>query len=201
MQIKDSRDESGRFSGVFSSSGSPRLGFSRSSSRLSMQDDTDDADFPFAVDDVYPDSRPGYASVPTSYFLDHSVLYVPTIFLTWLSNVLLISNISCLYAGWSYCLGSFAILTSKSFWFCCLHFTGVAVGRTWWGIRQVPHPINHKMLLLVILSTCWSLHVHYEILATQLIHQGPNLLKREAPAPSCPAGHLTHLRSSNLSEK
>lgn len=60
MQVKDSRDESGRFSGVFSSSGSPRLGFSRSSSRLSMQDDTDDADFPFAVDDVDPDSRPGY---------------------------------------------------------------------------------------------------------------------------------------------
>ncbi|TVU02420.1 hypothetical protein EJB05_52101, partial [Eragrostis curvula] len=57
--IKDSRDESGRFSGVFSSSGSPRHGFSRSSSRLSMHDDTDDADFPFAVDDVYPDSRPG----------------------------------------------------------------------------------------------------------------------------------------------
>jgi len=61
LQIRDSRDESGsgRFSGVFSSSGSPRLGFSRSSSRLSMQDDTDDADFPFAVDDVDPDSRPG----------------------------------------------------------------------------------------------------------------------------------------------
>uniref|UniRef100_A0A0E0K2Z0 Autophagy-related protein 13 N-terminal domain-containing protein n=1 Tax=Oryza punctata TaxID=4537 RepID=A0A0E0K2Z0_ORYPU len=59
-KIKDSRDESGRFSGVFSSSGSPRLGFSRSSSRLSMQDDTDDLDFPFAVDDVdTPDSRPG----------------------------------------------------------------------------------------------------------------------------------------------
>ncbi|AQK73118.1 Autophagy-related protein 13a [Zea mays] len=58
-KIKDSRDESGRSSGVFSSSGSPQLGFSRSSSRLSMQDDTDDADFPFAVDDVDPDSRPG----------------------------------------------------------------------------------------------------------------------------------------------
>ncbi|XP_062219785.1 autophagy-related protein 13a-like [Phragmites australis] len=58
-KIKDSREESGRFSGIFSSSGSPRLGFSRSSSRLSMQDDTDDADFPFAVDDVDPDSRPG----------------------------------------------------------------------------------------------------------------------------------------------
>lgn len=80
MQIKDSRDESGRFSGVFSSSGSPRLGFSRSSSRLSMQDDTDDADFPFAVDDVDPDSRPGYVSAPSSYFLHHLVLHVPTDF-------------------------------------------------------------------------------------------------------------------------
>lgn len=68
MQIKDSRDESGRFSGVFSSSGSPRLGVSRSSSRLSMQDDTDDADFPFAVDDVDPDSRPGYALDCTLFF-------------------------------------------------------------------------------------------------------------------------------------
>ncbi|XP_062222620.1 autophagy-related protein 13a-like isoform X2 [Phragmites australis] len=58
-KIKDSRDESGRFSGVFSSSGSPHLGVSRSSSRLSMPDDTDDTDFPFAVDDVDPDSRPG----------------------------------------------------------------------------------------------------------------------------------------------
>lgn len=59
-KMKDSRDESGRFSGVFSSSGSPRLGISRSSSRLSMQDDTDDSYLPFAVDDVdAPDSRPG----------------------------------------------------------------------------------------------------------------------------------------------
>lgn len=50
---KDGRDDSGRFSGVFSSSGSPRL-FSRSSSRLSIPDDLDDIDFscPFAVDDV-----------------------------------------------------------------------------------------------------------------------------------------------------
>jgi hypothetical protein len=68
LQIKDSRDESGRFSGVLSSSGSPRHGFSRSSSRLSMQDDTDDADFPFAVDDVDPDSRPGYAWASTLIF-------------------------------------------------------------------------------------------------------------------------------------
>lgn len=80
LQIKDSREESGRFSGVFSSSGSPRLGFSRSSSRLSMQDDTDDADFPFAVDDVDPDPRPGYVSAPSSYFLDRTVLHVPTKF-------------------------------------------------------------------------------------------------------------------------
>ncbi|ONK73818.1 uncharacterized protein A4U43_C04F35700 [Asparagus officinalis] len=51
--LKDARDDSGRFSGVFSSSGSPRM-FSRSSSRLSIQDDLDDIDFscPFAVDDV-----------------------------------------------------------------------------------------------------------------------------------------------------
>jgi autophagy-related protein 13 len=60
MQIKDSREDSGRFSGVFSSSGSPRR-ISRSSSRLSIQDDTDDSFLPFAVDDVdAPDSRPGY---------------------------------------------------------------------------------------------------------------------------------------------
>ncbi|VAI47496.1 unnamed protein product [Triticum turgidum subsp. durum] len=59
-KTKDSREESGRFSGVFSSSGSPRHGISRSSSRLSTQDDTDDAYLPFAVDDVdAPDSRPG----------------------------------------------------------------------------------------------------------------------------------------------
>ncbi|KAK1618504.1 hypothetical protein QYE76_024021 [Lolium multiflorum] len=58
-KIKDSREESGRFSGVFSSSGSPRHGISRSSSRLSTQDDTDDTYLPFAVDDVDPDSRPG----------------------------------------------------------------------------------------------------------------------------------------------
>ncbi|KAG6707544.1 hypothetical protein I3842_06G037300 [Carya illinoinensis] len=52
--IRDSRDDSGRFSGLLSSSGSPRIGFSRSSSRLSFQDDLDDNDFscPFDVDDV-----------------------------------------------------------------------------------------------------------------------------------------------------
>ncbi|XP_010933737.1 autophagy-related protein 13a isoform X1 [Elaeis guineensis] len=52
--LKDGRDDSGRFSSVLSSGGSPRLGFSRSSSRLSIQDDLDDGDFsyPFAVDDV-----------------------------------------------------------------------------------------------------------------------------------------------------
>ncbi|XP_010919442.2 autophagy-related protein 13a isoform X1 [Elaeis guineensis] len=52
--LKDGRDDSGRFSSVLSSGGSPRLAFSRSSSRLSMQDDIDDGDFscPFAVDDV-----------------------------------------------------------------------------------------------------------------------------------------------------
>lgn len=52
--FKDGKDDSGRFSGVVSSSGSPRIGFSRSSSRLSFQDDLDDCEFscPFAVDDV-----------------------------------------------------------------------------------------------------------------------------------------------------
>lgn len=52
--IRDSKDDSGRFSGLLSSSGSPRIGFSRSSSRLSFQDDLDDNDFscPFDVDDV-----------------------------------------------------------------------------------------------------------------------------------------------------
>ncbi|KAL5737199.1 hypothetical protein ACOSQ2_031987 [Xanthoceras sorbifolium] len=52
--IKDSKDDSGRFSGLLSSSGSPRVGFSRSSSRLSFQDELDDGDFscPFDVDDV-----------------------------------------------------------------------------------------------------------------------------------------------------
>ncbi|XP_018828113.2 autophagy-related protein 13a-like [Juglans regia] len=52
--IRDSKDDSGRFSGLLSSSGSPRIGFSRSSSRLSFQDDLDDNIFscPFDVDDV-----------------------------------------------------------------------------------------------------------------------------------------------------
>ncbi|XP_043696665.1 autophagy-related protein 13a isoform X2 [Telopea speciosissima] len=52
--FKDSKDDSGRFTGLVSSSGSPKIGFSRSSSRLSFQDDLDDCDFscPFAVDDV-----------------------------------------------------------------------------------------------------------------------------------------------------
>ncbi|XP_025012517.2 autophagy-related protein 13a isoform X1 [Ricinus communis] len=52
--LKDSKDDSGRFSGLLSSSGSPRIGFSRSSSRLSFQDELDDGDFscPFDVDDV-----------------------------------------------------------------------------------------------------------------------------------------------------
>lgn len=51
---RDTKDDSGRFSGLLSSSGSPRVGFSRSSSRLSFQDDLDDTDFscPFIVDDV-----------------------------------------------------------------------------------------------------------------------------------------------------
>ncbi|XP_038699081.1 autophagy-related protein 13a-like isoform X2 [Tripterygium wilfordii] len=51
---RDSKDDSGRFSGLLSSSGSPRIGFSRSSSRLSFQDELDDCPFscPFDVDDV-----------------------------------------------------------------------------------------------------------------------------------------------------
>lgn len=58
--IKDSKDDSGRFSGLLSSSGSPRIGFSRSSSRLSLQDDLDDCDFscPFDVDDVDASDSP-----------------------------------------------------------------------------------------------------------------------------------------------
>ncbi|XVE64530.1 hypothetical protein DITRI_Ditri07aG0107900 [Diplodiscus trichospermus] len=52
--VRDSKDDSGRFSGLLSSSGSPRIGFSRSSSRLSFQDDMDECKFscPFDVDDV-----------------------------------------------------------------------------------------------------------------------------------------------------
>ncbi|PHU23353.1 hypothetical protein BC332_08460 [Capsicum chinense] len=50
---RDARDDSGRFSALLSSSGSPRI-FSRSSSRLSFQDDLDVFDFSchFIVDDV-----------------------------------------------------------------------------------------------------------------------------------------------------
>ncbi|KAL9334470.1 hypothetical protein Peur_071651 [Populus x canadensis] len=61
--LKDSKDDSGRFSGLLSSSGSPRVGFSRSSSRLSFQDDLDDDDdfsCPFDVDDV--DTSDSHAS-------------------------------------------------------------------------------------------------------------------------------------------
>lgn len=52
--LKDGKDDSGRFSSVLSSCGSPRFVFSRSSSRKSLQDDLEDFDFscPFAVDDV-----------------------------------------------------------------------------------------------------------------------------------------------------
>lgn len=58
--MRDNRDDSGRFSGLLSSSGSPRVGFSRSSSRLSFQDDLDDGDFscPFDVDDVDTSDSP-----------------------------------------------------------------------------------------------------------------------------------------------
>ncbi|QCE00826.1 autophagy-related protein 13 [Vigna unguiculata] len=53
--VRDSKDDSGRFSALLSSSsGSPRIGFSRTSSKLSFQDELDDGDFscPFDVDDV-----------------------------------------------------------------------------------------------------------------------------------------------------
>ncbi|XP_011005389.1 PREDICTED: autophagy-related protein 13-like isoform X2 [Populus euphratica] len=63
QKLRDSKDDSGRFSGLLSSSGSPRVGFSRSSSRLSFQDDLDDDDdfsCPFDVDDV--DTSDSHAS-------------------------------------------------------------------------------------------------------------------------------------------
>ncbi|KAH7855374.1 hypothetical protein Vadar_024143 [Vaccinium darrowii] len=58
--LRDSKDDSGRFSGLLSSSDSPRIGFSRSSSKLSFQDDFDDLDFsgPFIVDDVDTSDSP-----------------------------------------------------------------------------------------------------------------------------------------------
>ncbi|KAK1303806.1 hypothetical protein QJS10_CPB11g01903 [Acorus calamus] len=64
--LKDGRDDSGRFSGVVSSSGSPRVGVSRSSSRLSFQDDLDECEFscPFAVDDVDTSDSQTSDSVP-----------------------------------------------------------------------------------------------------------------------------------------
>ncbi|KAL0713952.1 hypothetical protein Bca4012_020930 [Brassica carinata] len=51
---KDSKYDSGRFSGLLSSSGSPRFGFSRRPSRLSSADNLDDPDCscPFDFDDV-----------------------------------------------------------------------------------------------------------------------------------------------------
>ncbi|RVW60957.1 Autophagy-related protein 13a [Vitis vinifera] len=67
--LKDSKDDSGRFSGLLSSSGSPRIGFSRCSSRLSFQDDLDDCDFsgPFDVDDVdTTDSHARFMASPTA---------------------------------------------------------------------------------------------------------------------------------------
>ncbi|KAK6135175.1 hypothetical protein DH2020_031071 [Rehmannia glutinosa] len=66
---RDAKEDSGRFSSLLSSSSSPRVGFSRSSSRLSFQDDFGDSDFscPFIVDDVDPpDSQ-------TSFLLPHSL--------------------------------------------------------------------------------------------------------------------------------
>ncbi|KAL2527802.1 Autophagy-related protein 13 [Abeliophyllum distichum] len=53
---RDAKEDSGRFSGPLSSNSSPRIGFSRSSSRLSFQDEFGEYDFsyPFIVDDVDP---------------------------------------------------------------------------------------------------------------------------------------------------
>ena len=49
---KESKYDSGRFSGLLSSSGSPRFGFSRSPSRLSSDLEDPDCSFPFDFDDV-----------------------------------------------------------------------------------------------------------------------------------------------------
>lgn len=77
--LKDGKDDSGRFSGLLSSSGSPRIGFSRSSSRLSFQDDLDDGDFscPFDVDDVDTSDSPTSQNLDGKKNLEstpHSVL-------------------------------------------------------------------------------------------------------------------------------
>jgi hypothetical protein len=58
---------------LLSSSGSPRIGFSRSSSRLSFQDDLEDDDFscPFDVDDVdTSDSHARYLYLPQIFSYD-----------------------------------------------------------------------------------------------------------------------------------
>ncbi|KAG2329512.1 hypothetical protein Bca52824_000692 [Brassica carinata] len=54
LSASDSKYDSGRFSGLLSSSGSPRFGFSRRPSRLSSADNLDDPDCscPFDFDDV-----------------------------------------------------------------------------------------------------------------------------------------------------
>ncbi|CAJ2652364.1 unnamed protein product [Trifolium pratense] len=54
--VRDSKEDSGRFSGLLSSSDSLCVGVSRTSSKLSFQDELDDNDFscPFDVDDVDP---------------------------------------------------------------------------------------------------------------------------------------------------
>ncbi|KAE9464680.1 hypothetical protein C3L33_03438, partial [Rhododendron williamsianum] len=75
--LRDSKDDSGRFSGLLSSSDSPRIGFSRSSSKLSFQDDFDDFDFsgPFIVDDVDTSDSPVVLSDlqhKFSFFLTYS---------------------------------------------------------------------------------------------------------------------------------
>ncbi|GFQ06870.1 hypothetical protein PHJA_002831000 [Phtheirospermum japonicum] len=56
LLTRDAKEDSGRFSSLLSSSSSPRVGFSRSSTRLSFQADFGDMEFssPFIVDDVDP---------------------------------------------------------------------------------------------------------------------------------------------------
>ncbi|KAK9045080.1 hypothetical protein V6N11_058970 [Hibiscus sabdariffa] len=77
--VRDTKDDSGRFSGLLSSSGSPRIGFSRSSSRLSFQDDMDDCEFscPFDVDDIDVSDSPASQNVEGKKALDFTAQSVP----------------------------------------------------------------------------------------------------------------------------
>ncbi|GMI75610.1 autophagy-related 13a [Hibiscus trionum] len=77
--VRDSKDDSGQFSGLLSSSGSPRIGFSRSSSRLSFQDDMDDCEFscPFDVDDIDVSDSPASQNVEGRKASDFTAQSVP----------------------------------------------------------------------------------------------------------------------------